>query len=578
MKTKLALLLIAVSLLSVMLCSCEVIKFANNMFGILGLETETDINIGINVPSKNCSHSKVVELESREPTCTTEGITAGKQCGSCKTVIVAQTTIPARGHSYGTTPVVVVEPTSYSAGKSYVSCDKCGEKSYTQIDALELDEGASVGLEYTPYEDGYMVSGIGTCKDTNIVISAGYKGKKVVAISINLLSRSWDIKSVTISRYVHTIDKMSIIGTDSYYTSCLENIYIDSSNPYFISDNGVLYNKDKTELLVYPSGKKDKNFEIPDTVKVITSFAFSYNKNLETVFIPNSVISIEDSSFDECPNLKNINIPDSLVDIYFSAFTHCGSLEYNEYGNGLYLGNANNPYFALLTKKNYNITSLNVHPDTVIIADYAFESSYKPLLTSVVFEGNNLKFIGDGAFSDCPLNIDFVIPDSVVSIGYGAFYGCTSLTSVVIPNSVEYINEFAFACCANLTSVVLGNSVTSIGQGAFHDCTSLENVVIGNSVTSIGAAAFLNCTSLENVVIGNSVTSIGQSAFESCSSLSSVVMGRSVTDIYGGAFRGCYNLKDVYYVGSQEQWKQIDFTIENNPLKYANIHYNYVQE
>ena len=218
--------------------------------------------------------------------------------------------------------------------------------------------------------------------------------------------------------------------------------------------------------------------------------------------------------------------------------------------------------------------------------------------------------IGDRAFVDCGSLTSITIPDSVTRIGDYAFRGCNSLTSITvdgsnqnyssqdgvlfnkdktvliqypigntrtsytIPNSVTSIGDNAFRDCDSLTSIEIPNSVTSIGDGAFRSCYSLTSVTIGNSVTSIGNGAFWDCYILTSITIPNSVTSIGDSSFEGCSSLTSIIIPNSVTSIGYRAFSYCVSLKDVYYSGSEEEWKAISIGSYNESLTNATIHYN----
>ena len=76
------------------------------------------------------------------------------------------------------------------------------------------------------------------------------------------------------------------------------------------------------------------------------------------------------------------------------------------------------------------------------------------------------------------------------------------------------------------------------------------------------------------MTIPEGVTSIGGSAFSHCSSLTSVTIPKSVTSIKAWAFSGCTNLKDVYYLGTEEEWKNISIGQYNYPLTDATIHYN----
>ena len=194
--------------------------------------------------------------------------------------------------------------------------------------------------------------------------------------------------------------------------------------------------------------------------------------------------------------------------------------------------------------------------------------------SAVIAEG--VTSIGSSAFDDCTSLTSVTIPDSVTSIGDDAFYDCTSLTSVTIPDSVTSIGADAFYYCTSLTIVTIPDGVTSIGKLAFFCCKSLTSVTIPDSVTSIGDGAFASCTSLTSVTIPDGVTSIGEQAFYYCTSLTSVTILNGVTSIGSYAFVGCTSLTDVYYAGSEAQWKAIQISYGNDALLNANIHYNYV--
>ena len=84
---------------------------------------------------------------------------------------------------------------------------------------------------------------------------------------------------------------------------------------------------------------------------------------------------------------------------------------------------------------------------------------------------------------------------------------------------------------------------------------------------------FQNCSSLTSVVIPNGVTNIEPGAFYLCTKLTNATIPASVNEIWNEAFEKS-NLTDVYYGGSENQWKQIHITTDNAMLTKATIHYN----
>lgn len=110
---------------------------------------------------------------------------------------------------------------------------------------------------------------------------------------------------------------------------------VSEANPWYTSQGGVLYNKDKTRLLCYPQGKKDKTVKIPDSVQVIRGKAFHCNRNIEKAVLPKSLQKIGGNAFSWCENLKSVKIPGKNVVIGPLAFGCCQLLSQVELGNGV---------------------------------------------------------------------------------------------------------------------------------------------------------------------------------------------------------------------------------------------------
>ena len=96
-------------------------------------------------------------------------------------------------------------------------------------------------------------------------------------------------------------------------------------SPYFIYDNKVLFDKDKSKIIAFRD-KKTTSYVIPDYVTSIGNGAFYDCKSLRNIVFPDSVTSIGDSAFEGCTSLTSLVIPDSVTSIGDSAFDGCSSL------------------------------------------------------------------------------------------------------------------------------------------------------------------------------------------------------------------------------------------------------------
>ena len=362
------------------------------------------------------------------------------------------------------------------------------------------------------------------------------------------------LTSITIGNGVTAIAGAGFGHGAGEFSGCtgLMSINVAPDNPNFSSENGVLFNKNRTVLIVYPSGKQGA-YSIPASVTGIERLAFYSCTGLTSVTIPNSVNWIGNSAFARCTGLTSITIPNGVTWIGEGAFSVCTGLKSvtipvgwtTTIGDGVFSGCTNIESVAITgTGAMTNFFSRPPWYDS------------RNSITNVII-GNGITTIGANAFLGCTGLTSITIPNGVTSILSRAFQGCTGLTSITIPNGVTWIENSAFWDCTGLTSInvapnnpnfssedgilfnkdktalilyppgrqgayTIPNSVTSIGALAFSGCTGLTSITIPDSVTSIGSSAFSGCIGLTSITIPNSVTSIGDLAFSSCTGLTSI--------------------------------------------------------
>lgn len=327
---------------------------------------------------------------------------------------------------------------------------------------------------------------------------------------------------------------------------------------------------------------------------------FDGSKPSGELILSDGVTVIEDYAFKDCVDITSVILPNSIVSVSSKAFDGCINLQYNEYDNAYYLGNAANPYLALIKAKSKDITSCSIQTSTKLIASYAFESCVA--ITTLQIP-DNIIGIGKRAFADCDRLISVTIgngvtdlnkesfyscdrlenvtidannaaycsvgniiynraktalifvpkaitgivdlPAGVVEINDSAFNGCSKITGINIPSSVTRIGIGAFSYCSSIESITIPDSVTVIGDSAFYNCSALIDVTFGNGITNISGYAFAGCEKLMNVTFGNKITTIGESAFKDCPSIRTIVLSNSVKTIGNSAFENCSLLTSV---------------------------------
>lgn len=392
----------------------------------------------------------------KQPTCTHEGL-RHKVCSVCggnygQETIATVATAHVRGEEVTENVVEVTcqHDGSYDIVVRCTECNKVLETTHHTVAKVQHNIGVdnicslcglscSDGLVYEMVGSAYKITGIGTCTDSNLVIPKYYQGVPVTYIDENAFRGCSSISTVTM------FDNITSIGSYAFFTcSGLTSVTIPDS----VTSIGDLAFEGCSGLT---------SITIPDSVTSIGSAAFSDCADLTSITIGNSVTSIGDQAFyncsgltsitipdrvtsigggafDNCSKLTRVTIPDSITKIGKDAFAGCQNLQYNEFGNAKYLGNAGNEYLVLVKARSTSITSCSIDDKCAIILENAFKGCDG--LTEIHYNGDltgwlNISGLGnlmrhgkstktlyiDGA----KIEGDLVIPEGVKSIGSYAF-------------------------------------------------------------------------------------------------------------------------------------------------------------
>lgn len=301
-------------------------------------------------------------------------------------------------------------------------------------------------------------------------------------------------------------------------SNLLAAINIDAANPNYSSEDGVVFNKNKTIIVRCPEGKEGA-YTIPSSVVEIEKYAFWGCSKLSQLTIPNTVITIGNTAFSGCKGLQALVIPNSVTSVGTDFCANCTFLK-----------------TVVLS------TSLTNLPQ------YSFIDCSQ--LATITIP-NNIESISMHAFYRCSSLSDVKLSNNLKTLGQGAFAECTGLQSLTIPNGLTLLEPYLFYGCTKLESVDIPISVTSIGERVFQRCTGLKSFIIPSSISAVGAFAFEGCTGLTTCTIPVSVKSIGSEAFENCSGLTSLTAENPfpINLLYSNAvFRGVVYSKCTLYV------------------------------
>ena len=384
----------------------------------------------------------------------------------------------------------------------------------------------------------YAVSGVKNSKLTEFSTGTEYRGKPVTAIYKSALASNFSVKKITIESTVNEIGESAFAG------SGVETV---------ILKNGV----EVIGVKAFKSCSELKTIEIPDSVKTISAYAFSYCSSLESVSFGKGVTELADHAFASCSKLAEITLPanvrtvgnacfekcrkltkvtlgDGIISLGEQAFMNCELLTEVNMGNSLQeLGNA--AFYACRSLKEITLApslktigeqafckctqlaTVKIGDQVESIGGYAFEDTaiWKNAEGDVVYIGddeNPQKWIV-GCKNMLTEDVSSVMNTSIVGIADKSFFLCEKIVEVGLPDTLRYVGKYAFSGCSGLVGVLMSKNVINIDDYAFASCTILATFSDTNTLERIGNYAFYNCKVLKSINLPDTVKEIGTYAF-----------------------------------------------------------------
>lgn len=359
-----------------------------------------------------------------------------------------------------------------------------------------------------------------TYKMTNITFS---QGSRLTYIGVDAFGAS-GIKSITLPSTLATIE------ADAFQDTDITSITIPAS----VTSLG--------EFAFWGCNNlKTVKFAANSKCTSIGMGAFMDCENLTSLSIPAKVATIPEGFINGCSSLKKFIIPNTVKMIDSYAFNGCKGTTVT-FAGGSRCTTIGDYAFSGVTDWNCDVNEYTAITEIEGNGGASIGSFTLPASVTTLGEG---VFAGNESITGFSL----ASGSKVTTLPSKTFCDCTSLKSITIPAQITKLGNNILAKCTGLETIgfASGTKVTTLPSYFAYGCKKLRSITLPAGVMSIGDMAFSNCTALASVGFssGTKCSSIGKSAFAGCTGLKNIKLPKSVGTISDRAFLACANLNYV---------------------------------
>ena len=355
-----------------------------------------------------------------------------------------------------------------------------------------------------------------------------------------------------------------------YQNRTLYSIEVDPDNPTYQSIDGVLYNKDGTYLIQYPSGNESTTFTVPNGVRHLGTYSVAFNTFLNTVIVSSTVFDVGDEQFQGDTSLTNVVFLNTGASQFGSStFYDDPNIEWIYFRGDLPSGDAimNG---ATVSKVYYDLGTTG-WTDT-FGANPSLSITGAPTTPSLTWEtnGNDTQVIT--GFSVPGLNQDTVnyqdfaltIPSKidnkdVVELAGNSFSNDGLFTAITLASSVRRIGDNSLANMWRLKTLDLGSGLVAIGDNAIQNNQSLKRLTLPDSLELVGSYSVNNLTGLKSLTINatSSLTTLGDGAISYLAKITTLRIPEHVEAIGYGALMSLDRVKSFIVADANANFKSV---------------------